>query len=78
MALYSGRLRAWQKNAAASQARFEGKQALTSSILSAGGTLLGGAVDGGLFASKPASQKFRNLTGSRSSPGFVTITPPRY
>ena len=76
-ALYGGRLRAWQKNAAAAQAKFEGKQALTSSLISAGGTLLGGAIDGGLFSSKAPTQKFINKTGYRRSPGFVSITPQR-
>lgn len=42
-ALYQGRLRHWQKNAAAQQARHAGKTALIGSFLSAGTTLLSGA-----------------------------------
>lgn len=65
LALYQGRLRNWQKNAAAQQARYSGKMALIGSMVSAGATLLGSAASNGVF---DAAQKTGALNASQMAP----------
>ena len=75
-ALYEGRIKMWGKNIEAVQAKAQGKAALISGMLGAGGSLLGDAAKAGMFGDiaprsagfgKSGTASFFDSTNRRSS-----------